>query len=191
MNNTSILSFRAHKNLKSWLSSAGRGFPGGAPELLRLILTRAALEQGHTGFTGFLGCIVPSARREHVGNTAVFAARLPVDIIAMVKNAAAGKHQGVSVWAAGALFQWYISFKEYQGAHENDDGDWLEVYGMQYRKELANWPMFTHQTTFRGLLMGFLAVVFRGVGPFTMFTTLKDKLSPGRKVNVYAQIGNM
>ena len=63
-NKTAIICFRAHKNLKSWLVYAGRGFTGGKSELLRLVIIRATMEQPHNnGLGSFLARIVGNSRQ--------------------------------------------------------------------------------------------------------------------------------
>lgn len=80
-NKTAIICFRAHKNLKSWLVYSGRGFTGGKSELLRLVIIRATMEQPHNnGLGSFLARIVGNSRQPSIGNTSVFAVRLPMDI---------------------------------------------------------------------------------------------------------------
>jgi len=96
MKDTGIITFRFHKNMKSWLDYAGQGFTGGKPELLRLIIMRATMEQPpNSGLRSFLGRIIENSRQPSIGSTAVYAVRLPVDIINSAREIAAGKHIGV------------------------------------------------------------------------------------------------
>jgi len=123
MNNTAIISFRAHVNLKSWLATAAKFFPGHTPELLRLILVKAAYEEAvSSGLGAFLGRLV-QGRQRSIGNSCVFSVRLPMDIINLIKGCAASKRVSLSEWASGVLFQWY----EEQAAHNSEPG-WLGQY---------------------------------------------------------------
>jgi len=138
MNESKVISFRAHKALESWLVSAGQGFQGGKAEILKLILTRAALEQPSVGGLGqVLGHIIGNNRQVTIGNTSVYAARLPLPTIHIIEDAAATKHQGMSEWCATALFQWYLSFKQYQANHREQDPDWLAEYGRLYLDKVS------------------------------------------------------
>jgi hypothetical protein len=138
--NTKILSFRAHSNLQSWLNTAAQAFPGHCPELLRLILERSAMEQLTQTPAGFLGKIFgngeKSGRALAIGGTKVYAVRLPLPDLALIKRAAAVKGIGVSEWAAQSLFSWYETFKQYQETHQQITG-WLTEYAGLYRAKFA------------------------------------------------------
>jgi len=135
MNNTKVISFRAHKNLQSWLVSAGPGFPGHVPELLRLILTHAAYEQANvSGIGALFGQAGPHNRQLSIGETMVFAVRLPVDAVNLIKECAASKHMGLSQWCALTLFDWYVLFEKYQAAYRGGSNhNWLRQYADEYR----------------------------------------------------------
>lgn len=135
MNNTKVVSFRAHKNLQSWLVSAGPGFPGHIPELLRLILTRAAYEQANaSGLGALFGQAGPHNRQLAIGETVVIAVRLPLDVTNLIGACAAGKHMGLSQWCALTLFDWYVRFEQYQGAYRGGSHpNWLREYADEYR----------------------------------------------------------
>jgi len=137
MTETKVISFRAHKNLESWLISAGSGFKGGKTEILKLILIRAALEQTPVGGLGqLLEHIVGNNRQTAIGDTKVYAIRLPIPDSRIIRDAAAAKRQGVSEWCASALFRWYEAFKQYKEAHQEQDG-WLIEYSRLYREKVA------------------------------------------------------
>jgi hypothetical protein len=85
--NTAIISFRAHKNLRTWLEYAGGAFKSEG-ELLRLIVTKAALEQAAESTAGRLLDRILFHKREYigVGDTTVLAARLPLPISGLVSS---------------------------------------------------------------------------------------------------------
>jgi hypothetical protein len=138
MSNTVVLSFRVHKNFLKWLEYAGEGFPGGQPELLKLILARQSLTQPSiNGFGSFLGHLVGgSSRQAAVGNTVVTSARLPADTAAIIKDCVAGRQQSTSEWAAVAVREWYEGFRPYYDNHKDNEG-WLAEYGRIYRDKVS------------------------------------------------------
>ena len=141
-NKTAIICFRAHKNLKSWLVYAGQGFPGGKSELLRVIVMKATMEQPHnSGLGPILGRIMGNSRQPSIGGTAVYAVRLPMDIITSAKDAAANQHQGISEFYSKALYAWLESFKPRYESNKENTEDWVTDYATSYRaraEELAN-----------------------------------------------------
>jgi len=136
MNDTKVISFRAHKNLESWLVTAGSGFKGGKAEVLKLILTMAALEQPTVSGLGHLiDHIIGNSRQATIGNTRVYAVRLPLPAIRIIEDAVVSKHIGVSEWCASALFRWYEVFRQYKKTHREQDG-WLTEYSVAYRSKI-------------------------------------------------------
>ena len=63
---TVVISFRAHKNLKSWLEYAGKAFKSEG-EVLRLIVAKAAYEQAAESKAGRLLDGLLGGKRERVG----------------------------------------------------------------------------------------------------------------------------
>jgi hypothetical protein len=138
--NTAILSFRAHKNLQSWLNTAAQTFIGHCPELLRLILERSAMEQLAQTPAGFIARIFgngeKAGRALAIGGTKVFSIRISLSDLTLIKRAAAAKGIGVSEWAAQSVFSWYETFKQYQETHQQIPG-WLTEYTRLYRAKFA------------------------------------------------------
>jgi hypothetical protein len=139
MNNTAIVSFRSNRNLESWIKYASYGFNSKA-ELLSLILTRIAYEQSLSGgLSQLLDRMIPDNRQATIGNTKVYAVRLPVSIVNIIKASAVAKHQNVSEWASCTVETWSQTFQQYkkeQGQKGRDDDDWLEQYGQLYRDKV-------------------------------------------------------
>jgi hypothetical protein len=150
--NTVVISFRAHKNLKSWLEYAGKGFSGGG-ELLRLIVTNAAYakaqeSKGSRLVDSLLG-FRPKAR-ESVGDTTVYAARLPEDIAHLIRDCAARDGLSTSDWCAQALMSWWQAFRELDEQSKGWDG-WPLRYAAEYRAlvtEKAN--VYAQKATSKG-----------------------------------------
>jgi hypothetical protein len=138
MENTEVISFRAHKNIKSWLDFAGRGFTGRKPELLRLIIMQAVMQQPHnSGFGSFLGRISGDSRQQpSIGGTAVYAVRVPKDIINSAREIAAGKNMGISEWCAKCLYAWLESFKPIYERNKENAEDWLDTWAISYRAKV-------------------------------------------------------
>jgi len=115
---TVTITFRAHKNLKSWLDYAGQGFdtPG---ELPRLLVTRAATDQASdTGITRKVKGLLSRRRAVDVGNTAVYSVRLPQEMADLARSCADYKGVTLSEWCAGVFLDWwqrFIAYKEEQG----------------------------------------------------------------------------
>ena len=129
--NTTIISFRAHKNLKTWLEYAGRGFDSEG-ELLRLIMTRAAVEQvNDTGIAGMVKGLLRRERAAGIGDTAVYAVRLPEQIAALVREYAARRGKTTSEWCAGVLMEWWQRFHE--GYNELNGKVDLAKFAADYR----------------------------------------------------------
>jgi hypothetical protein len=129
--------------MKSWLDYAGQGFTGGKPELLRLIIMRATMEQSHSsGLSSFLSRITGDTRQQpSIGGTAVYAVRLPVDIINSARDIAASKSMGISEWCAKCLYAWLESFKQIYERNKENTEDWVTDYATSYRakvEKLAN-----------------------------------------------------
>jgi Leu/Phe-tRNA-protein transferase len=94
---------------------------------------RTAYEQTSVSGLGALFHLGKDNHQPSIGNTAVYAVRLPQSTINLIKDCANNKHQGVSEWASAALFAWYLSFKAYQESHKDADADWVEEYARLYR----------------------------------------------------------
>jgi len=129
--NTAVISFRAHKNLKSWLDYAGKGFDSEG-ELLRLIITRAAVEQvNDTGIAGRVKGLLRRERAANVGDTGVFAVRLPAQVADLARECAARRGKTTSEWCAGVLMEWWQRFHE--GCVELDGKVDLAKFATEYR----------------------------------------------------------
>ena len=138
--NTSVISFRAHKNLKSWLEYAGRGFKSEG-ELLRLIFTKAAYEQPVESKASRLLAGLLSGKRERIGigDTIVLAVRLPVPISDLVRECAAKRGKSTSEWCAVVLLDWWQAFRElHDEYHGAGDTSWLVRFAEKYRALVDN-----------------------------------------------------
>ncbi len=128
---TTTISFRAHKNLKSWLDYAGKGFDSEG-ELPRLIITREAVEQvNDTGIAGMVKGLLRRERAADIGDTAVYAVRLPEQIAALVRECAARRGKTTSEWCASVLMAWWQRFRD--GYNELDGKVDLPKYATDYR----------------------------------------------------------
>ena len=100
------------------------------------------MEQPHNnGLGSFLARIVGNSRQPSIGNTSVFAVRLPMDITTSAREIAANQHQGISEFCAKALYSWLESFKPRYEANKENTSDWVTDYAISYRakvEELAS-----------------------------------------------------
>ena len=134
---TTVISFRVHKNIKSWLEYAGKGFESEG-ELLRLIVTKAAIEQASdTGISGFLKDLL--AKREHskVGNTIVLGVRLPVLMSQLVKECATKRGKTTSEWCSLVLLDWWQYFSGLYERYKGQSDTWLSQHATEYRAYVA------------------------------------------------------
>lgn len=143
MKDTGTITFRCHKNMKSWLDYAGQGFTDGKPELLRLIIMKSTMEQPHnSSLSSFLSRITGDTRQQpSIGGTAVYAVRLPMDIINSARDIAASKSMDISEWCAKCLYAWLESFKQIYERNKENTEDWVTDYATSYRakvEKLAN-----------------------------------------------------
>ncbi len=129
--NTTVISFRVHKNLKSWLSYAGKGFESEG-KLLRLIVTKAAIEQvSGAGVSRLLRDFL--AKREHTktGDTVVVAARVSMPVSRLIRECASERGKSTSEWCSLVVLDWYYYFSDLDKGHSGDA--WLAEHGKQYR----------------------------------------------------------
>jgi len=147
---TVVISFRAHKNLKSWLEYAGNAFSSGG-ELLRLMVSKAAYEQAAESKASRLldGLIYGKREPLGVGDTAVFAVRLPLPIIELVRESAASRHKSMSEWCSVVLFNWWQDFQELdEESRGKGNASWLADWAEKYRAFVDNLGLVyaeTHQ----------------------------------------------
>ena len=129
--NTTIISFRIHKNLREWLVLAGKGF-NSEGELPRLIITKVAIEQSSD--IGMVKAVKGLLRRERaisIGNTTVCAVRLPAEMAELARECATRRGKTTSEWCADALDAWY---REFYQAYEGLDGQVnFPKYAINYR----------------------------------------------------------
>lgn len=137
MNSTVVLSFRAYKDIKPWLDYACKGFERG--EVLRLVVTRAALEQVlDAGVIMMTKDLV--ARQEHIeaGDTRVFSVRLTEDMCQLIRERASKQNKTTSEWCALALLHWQQYFSNGYTKHKDEVTDsWLPQHAAKYRSEVA------------------------------------------------------
>ena len=134
MNDTVVLSFRSYKNLKSWLEYAGDVFKSEG-ELLRLIVTKAAIEQiGQSRADNLLSGILGGKRQTvGIGDTRVFGVRLPVSTAKLVRDCADRRSKSTSEWCAAVLVDWWGSFQELSDKQGDDNTAWLPRWAADYR----------------------------------------------------------
>lgn len=138
--NTTVISFRVHKNLKSWLEYASKAFKSEG-ELLRLIVTKAAIEQATESKASRLldGLLGGKRERVGVGDTAVLAVRLPLPISELVRECATKRNKSTSEWCAVVLLDWWQAFRElYDEFHGKGDTTWLARHAEKYRALVDN-----------------------------------------------------
>ena len=175
MNNAAIVSFRANRNLESWIKYASYGFSSKA-ELLSLVLTRMAYEQSLSGgLSQLLGRIIPDNRQTTIGNTKVYAVRIPVSTVNIIKACAMAKHQNVSEWASCTVGTWSQTFQQYKKEQEQkgrDDDDWLEQYGQFFRDKVNQLVTVYAENTRKGRLKAVAGQGRRGgINISEVFTT--------------------
>jgi hypothetical protein len=132
--NTAVISFRTYKNLKSWLAYAGNAFKSEG-ELLRLIVTKAAIKQATESKAGRLldGLLGGKHESVGIGNTRVYAVRLPISIFELVRECAARWGKSPSEWCAVVLLDWYHGFHELYEEYRRGDNTWLIQFAGKYR----------------------------------------------------------
>ena len=131
---TVVISFRSHKNLKSWLDYAGNAFKSEG-ELLALIVTKAAIEEAsESKASRLLDSLFSKREVLGIGNTAVYAVRLPLSMAGLVRECAAKRGKSTSEWCAVVLLDWWQAFRElYDEFHGKGDTTWLARYAEKYR----------------------------------------------------------
>ncbi len=137
--NNKLITFRGHKLLKGWLEYAGRGFKSEG-ELLRLILTKAALEQASESGVSILMRSILSKKEIAVGigETSVYAVRLPEPVYEMVKACADQKNKTISEWCYIVMIEWQQYFKSLSDKYTPQYKDtWLPKHGEGYRAQVA------------------------------------------------------
>ena len=133
MEATAILTFRKSKSIQSWFDMASEELTGRTPQLLRMILLGAAYRQTeNTGglFSRLFGD--KPARQRSTGGTKVYAVRMAVTDILLIRESAKAKNQDVGVWASEAVEQWYKSFRPFYDGRENDPAGWLTEWTRLY-----------------------------------------------------------
>ncbi len=137
--NSTVITFRGHKNLKSWIKYAANGFEGEG-ELIRLILTKAALDQGsESGVSSFMKSILNKNEiTVGIGDTAVFGVRLSAEVGEMIRACAAKMNKTVSEWCFGVMLLWHQYFSQLYQKFNKDQGQaWLPQHGVEFRARVA------------------------------------------------------
>lgn len=136
--NTTTISFRAHKNLRSWLVYASKTFKSKG-ELLTLIITHAAAKQSsESKVNRLLDGLLSKSTVPAVGDTIVYAVRLPASTAELVRECASRKENSVSQWCAGVLLAWVQAFRElYIKENGAKTTAWLPPFAAGYRKLVA------------------------------------------------------
>ena len=142
--NQNIVSFRCHRSMVSWVDTLAPLFPGGRSGFLRLLLVRAALEQTPPA-RGISKLFKKEQQLElPIGNSHCFAVRVSDTVKTLIKEAAKERGQTVGQWAAAAMHNWRVRFKNYQDIKEQKEGiprnQWLPGYVQLFTENVRKSP---------------------------------------------------
>ena len=136
---TTVISFRGHKNLRGWVQYAGGSF-GSAGVLLTMIITRAAHGQATESRADrwIDGILYRKREPVGIGDTRVYAVRLPESTAQLARKCAIAREKSISEWCSVVLSDWQETFYEYKEKYGAIGKPWLSQYAEDYRAMAAD-----------------------------------------------------